>query len=237
MIKAIAIDMNAEQLESLKLLCAESKQIKLMRAYTDYFKARKYVRKFPVDIVFVDMAMCLSEGKKLLNSDAQKLSFVFTSNSTQHAATAFELNAVDFLVHPIAPKRFQQAEDKATLHLTATFNADFAKDELLYFRVEGSLRKVHPSEVLYVQALGDYVIVHIKNRTKFISKATMKWMAEKLNPKEFIRINRCFIISIKEMDAVKNSKVYIGDVELPIGETYRVAFAEFLKKLNFKDQL
>ena len=65
----------------------------------------------------------------------------------------------------------------------------------------------------------------------------MKWMAEKLNPKEFIRINRCFIISIKEMDAVKNSKVYIGDVELPIGETYRVAFAEFLKKLNFKDQL
>ncbi|MEI6488705.1 MAG: LytTR family DNA-binding domain-containing protein [Bacteroidota bacterium] len=237
MIKAIAIDTNAEQLEALKKLCEASQQIKLMRVYTDYFKARKYVRKFPVDIVFVDIALCISEGKKLINSDVQKLSFIFTSNNAQHAATAFELNAVDFLVHPIAPKRFQQAEDKAMLHLTTTFNTDFAKDELLYFRVDGTLRKVHPSEVLYVQALGDYVIVHIKNRTKFISKATMKWMTEKLNPKEFIRINRAYIISIKHLDAVKHSKAVIGDVELPIGETYRESFRKFLKKFNFKDKL
>jgi len=72
--------------------------------------------------------------------------------------------------------------------------------------------------------LADYLKIYIKDRKTIVARMPMKDMIEKLNPDDFIRVHRSFILPFNKIEAVRGNIVIIGDKEFPIGRTYTDEF-------------
>jgi DNA-binding LytR/AlgR family response regulator len=85
------------------------------------------------------------------------------------------------------------------------------------------------SDILYVEGLKDYVTIHTRTQ-KIVSLQRLKALEDQLPPDQFIRIHNSFIVALQAIDVIHKSDVQIRDVMLPIGETYKKEFREFIDK-------
>ncbi|MCZ2249049.1 MAG: response regulator [Bacteroidia bacterium] len=108
-------------------------------------------------------------------------------------------------------------------------NKDTSKDSI-FIRANSRLTKVKNSDIVYIEALKDYVVVNTLT-TKYTIHSTMKDILAKLPPNEFIRIHRSYIVRIERIAAIEypNLILDIDKKVLSIGGSYR---DEFLNKIN-----
>ena len=88
--------------------------------------------------------------------------------------------------------------------------------------------KVELADILYVEGLKDYVTNHTKTQ-KVITLQRLKALEEQLPSDRFIRIHHSYIIAVQAIDAVHKGEVKIGNALLPISESYRKSFREFIE--------
>ena len=113
MIKAIAIDDEPLALNVIKSLTGNLDLIELKRTFTQGSSAIRYLKQFPVDLLFIDIQMPDKDGIELIKSIDQEIMVIFTTAFSEYAVRGFELNAIDYLLKPIKQKRFDQACLKA----------------------------------------------------------------------------------------------------------------------------
>jgi DNA-binding LytR/AlgR family response regulator len=220
MINAIAIDDEPLALTVIQSLCEKSSSINLQKTFTQPTEALKYLRKFPVDLIFCDIQMPAMTGINLVKSLQQNTLVIFTTAFSEYAAVSYELNAIDYLLKPINQKRFTQAITKAKDYFDYISKKDQAADKNIFVRADFSLVKIPLADILYIEGLADYIKIHIKDRKPIVARMPMKDMMEKLNATDFIRVHRSFIIPFSKIEAVRGTTIFIGDQEFPIGRTY-----------------
>ena len=100
----------------------------------------------------------------------------------------------------------------------------------IFIRSNSRLIRIKNSDILYVEALKDYVIIHLQNE-KFVVHITMKEILQKLPSNEFIRIHRSFIVHENQINTIEYPNLLLGPekISLPIGGSYR---DELLGRLN-----
>ena len=229
MIKAIAIDKDAKSLDTLKRMSENTDYVSIEKVFTDEEKALKYIRKFPVDLVISDIKMCIDSGKKLLANHEQNNCIIFTSNDSKFAAEAFDMNAVDFLMKPFSEARFNIASQKALRYINYLHNnSSNEQADKLCVRADYGLKILNPSEILFLESLGDYVTIFLENQKKVITKSTMYGIHKKLNQKEFIRVNRSYIIPFSRIESFGKRMISIAGKEITIGDTYRKTISNLL---------
>ncbi|MEI6488557.1 MAG: LytTR family DNA-binding domain-containing protein [Bacteroidota bacterium] len=235
MIRAIAIDSDENSLVVLKNLCSTSEGINLEKTFTSYEKALKHIRKFPVDLVFVDIAMCIQSGRKITQNQEQQKAIIFTSSDLTLATEAFDMNAIDYLMKPFSVNRFEMAVSKAQKYTNFLQNkVSQVQEEKLCVRADYSLKILKPSEILFLESLGDYVTIFLENQKKVITKTTMTEIHTKLNQKEFIRVNRSYIIPFSRIEHFGKRIISIAGKEIAIGDTYRKQISNLLlAKANY----
>lgn len=224
MIKAIAIDDEPLALTVIESLCAKSDVVELQKTFTRPGEALKYLQKYPVDLIFCDIQMPAMTGISLVKSLQQKTMVIFTTAFSQYAAVSYELNAIDYLLKPINFKRFTQAISKAQEYFDYINRKDRSVDNHILIRADFSLVKIPLADILYIEGLADYLKIHIKDRKTIVARMPMKEMMEKLNPADFIRVHRSFILPLGKIEAVRGGSIFIGDQEFPIGRTYADEF-------------
>jgi DNA-binding LytR/AlgR family response regulator len=96
--------------------------------------------------------------------------------------------------------------------------------------------KVRLSDILYIESLKDYVRIYTKTQ-KIVSLLTMKALEAQLPETEFIRIHNSFIVSFEAIDAIDKEKVQIGETFLPVSDTYKKSFKEFIDGGSFGKNL
>lgn len=224
MIKAIAIDDEPLALTVIESLCAKSDIIELMRTFTKPSEALKYLQKYPVDLIFCDIQMPSMTGISLVKSLQHKTMVIFTTAFSEYAAVSYDLNAIDYLLKPINLRRFTQAIIKAQEYLDYINRKDQSTDKNIFVRADFSLMKIPLADILYIEGLADYLKIHIRDRKTIVARMPMKEMMEKLNPSEFIRVHRSFIVPFDKIEAVRGGSIFIGDQEFPIGRTYAEEF-------------
>jgi DNA-binding LytR/AlgR family response regulator len=224
MINAIAIDDEPLALTVIQSLCEKSGSINLQKTFTQPSEALKYLRKFPVDLIFCDIQMPAMTGINLVKSLQQNTLVIFTTAFSEYAAVSYELNAIDYLLKPINQKRFTQAINKARDYFDYISRKDQAADKNIFIRADFSLVKIPLVDILYIEGLADYLKIHIKDRKAIVARMPMKDMMEKLNATDFIRVHRSFIVPFSKIEAVRGSTIFIGDQEFPIGRTYMDEF-------------
>jgi len=220
MIKAIAIDDEPLALTVIESLCDKCDFITLQKTFTKPTEALRHLRKYPTDLIFVDIQMPSMTGINLVKSLSQNTMVIFTTAFSEYAAVSYDLNAVDYLLKPINYTRFSQAATKARDYFNYLNNSDNGAAKHIYVRADFSLVKISLADIQYIEGLADYVKIYINDRKTLVVRMTMKELANKLPSNDFIRVHRSFILPFGKIESVRGSTLIAGNKEFPIGKTF-----------------
>lgn len=230
MIRAIAIDDEPPALRVLEKYCGKEDLITLLKVFTRTDDAMKYLEKFPVDLIFLDIHMPAISGIDFIKSVKQDTMVIFVTAHSQYAVEGFNLNAIDFLLKPFSFERFQQAIKKANDFQALSTQSETVQEQYLFVRADYSLLKIPIADILFVEGLDDYIKIHIDKQKTVVARMTLKSIQEKLNSNTFFRVHRSFIVPLNRIDSVRNRIITISGTEIPIGNSYADTFFSVFRK-------
>jgi DNA-binding LytR/AlgR family response regulator len=200
----------------------------LTKECADAIEAANFLQQNPVDLLFLDIEMPQMSGMELVKSLQVKPQIIFITSRSDYAVEAFEYNVTDYLVKPITYARFLKAVTKAKEVFDAQQPLQLHSKDL-YIKSDSKIVKINLKDLLYVEALADYVMIYTASGSRHVVHSTMKGVEKKLNSGEFIRVHRSFIVNIEKIEAIEDLSIIISKKLIPIGASYK---DNFLKKLN-----
>ena len=211
--------------------------LELAASFTDPVLALSEMRTQAPDLVFLDIQMPDLSGMELSRMVPAGTRIIFTTAFKQYAFESYEVSALDFLLKPIRYQKFLEAAEKAREWFTlkeaaaAPATAPEAKTST-FFKVDGALRKVELSDILFVEGMKDYVMVYLASQKQpLVTHVTMKGMEEMLPAGQFMRIHRSFIVALDKVTSVSaTGDVKVGDRLLHVSDAYREAFDAYLRE-------
>ena len=220
--RCLIVDDNQLARMVMKQLVSQVQILELVAECNDAMQAYNYLNNGQVDLLFLDIEMPGMTGieltKKLGN---KKPLIIFTTAKTDYAVEAFELNVVDYIVKPVSLARFLQAVEKAKETLDSNKQeVKIEAKEFVFVKDNGVLKKLNLDDILYLEAMGDYVKVHTAQKFHVLH-STLKSIEEKLPLNKFLRIHRSYIVSIQKIDFIQDGIISIGKSTIPVAETYR----------------
>ncbi|MCE5348221.1 MAG: LytTR family DNA-binding domain-containing protein [Bacteroidales bacterium] len=227
MINCIAIDDEPPALDLLKTYCSKLVYLNLLRTFTSTSEASSFLKKFPVDLIFLDIQMPEISGIDFFRSLDEPKLVIFTTAYSEYAVEGFNLCAVDYLLKPINFTRFEQAVLKTKEYLEYLKNRSSPTEKFLFVRSEYRLMKIAFSEILYIQGLDNYVRIFTDKNKSIISRVSMKEIYESLPGNVFTRVHRSFIINTTKDLSFSNKKIQIGEKQIPVG----ISFENEVKKI------
>ncbi|MFW6248958.1 MAG: LytR/AlgR family response regulator transcription factor, partial [Bacteroidota bacterium] len=160
---------------------------------------------------------------------------IFTTAYKEYAIDAFDLNALDYLVKPFNRERFYNAVCKADeIKIAKEIREKQPRqsqdwDKSIVIKAEYKNIKLQLSDILFIEALDNYVKIHTPERT-YVTLQNLKSISEVLDQKRFMRVHRSFIISLPKVDQYNSSKIHINGNEIPIGRTFLPEFRKSIKE-------
>ena len=198
----------------------------LSGTFTNAIKASNALLREPVDLIFLDVEMPDMTGLELIRSLEKKPQVILITSKSDYALEAFEYQVADYLLKPVSYSRFLKAVNKAReLHEVKQKGATQPKH--LYIKEDSVLVNVPLSNIMWIEALGDYVTIHLTDK-KHTVLTTMKSLETKLPENEFMRVHRSFIVRIDKISNLDGNMLVVGKKLLPIGKSYRKALMDRL---------
>lgn len=228
MIKAIALDDEPLALEVVQAYCDQIDFLELLHTFTEQDKAIRYLNKFEVDVLFLDIHMPKLNGLDLYKSLKQRTKVIFTTAYSHYAVEGFNVNATDYLLKPFSLKRFLVAVQKAKREIELESDSP-AENTHLTFRADFKLHNISFESILLIEAFDDYVKIHLEDGKKIVVRTTMKSILKKLPETEFKRAHRSFIVPLKKIKSIYKDVAQIAGFTIPLSNTYK---EEILKNFN-----
>ncbi|WP_034256604.1 LytR/AlgR family response regulator transcription factor [Adhaeribacter aquaticus] len=225
--KTVIVDDDPFSAKVLEKFVQNIEFLELKNVCHSSLEASKLLRSEPVDLLILDVEMPEMSGLDLISTLNREAMVIMVSASRDYAVEAFEQNVVDYLVKPVTYPRFLIAANKALEKVKSQQTQ--ASSEFTFVKVEQKLVKIIFTEVLYIEALGDYVHI-ISNNKKTIVYSTMKSIENKFPGNKFIRVHRSFIVNIDKIGAIEDNNILIGDKYIPIGATYLKGVIQVLNR-------
>ena len=227
----IIIDDEPLAREGMQILIAKMPNLNLIGSFSNTFSASKVLREKKIDLIFLDINMPEMNGLDFAKSLTKSPMIIFATAYPQYAIDSYELDAVDYLLKPVRFERFVKAVNKAQDYTNLIDSKDASEnqienitDNFIFIKSDRKFFKIHFFEILYIEGLKDYAIIHTKER-KIITAMNLKTIFESLPAKEFIRISKSFIVNIKYILSFDNYNVYLtNNAELPIGNSFKDGF-------------
>lgn len=211
--------------------------LQLVEACSNPLAASEILRNKTVDILFLDIQMPEITGITLLKTLQKKPLVILTTAYSEYAIESYDLDVLDYLLKPITFERFLRAVEKAGHRLSVKPTSSTpveapvpeTKDSFVFVKDGTKLVKVRLDDILYVEGLKDYVTIHTRQQ-KIVTLQRLKNLEEQLPAHKFIRIHHSFIVALNAIDAVHKGEVQVGAVSLPISDSYKKTFKDFIEK-------
>jgi len=218
---AIAIDDEPIALDIVRTHASKVPFIQLEATFTNAFDAISYLQEHKTDLIFLDIKMPDISGIDFLGSLSSPPMVIFTTAYSEHAVKSFELDAVDYLLKPFSLSRFLKACNKA-LELFNLRNRPDAQEQPLHIFLKDGYEqvKVHLDDILYIEASGNYTLVHLTQDKLISTRVPIGEMAQMLPQKNFVRTHRAYIVAKDKITRFDRSQIWINDHPIPIGATY-----------------
>ncbi|MBS1947097.1 MAG: response regulator transcription factor [Bacteroidetes bacterium] len=234
MLHCIAVDDEPLALELLEDNISKLPYLQLEAKCSNAMEAMKVLQSKNIDLIFLDIQMPGLTGLQFIQSLPQKPMVILVTAYEKFALEGFNLDVVDYLVKPVSLERFVKACNKAwELHqLKNTTHASPAvAPDYFFVNVDYSLLKISFSDIVWIEGLKDYVKIHLKSSGKpIVTRMSMKTLEEELPPQKFIRIHKSYFVSVEHITALRKSSVFVGTMELPVGENYKDVVAALTGK-------
>lgn len=181
------------------------------------------------ELVFLDVQMPGLSGTEVLRRIQWQPFVVFTTAFSQHAVSAFELGAADYLLKPFGPARLAAAMERIRAAIGEPADAGVLERltgalaggpiSRLFVRVGGSLVPLPIAEVRWFEADGDYVIAHAEH-TRHALHLALSRLEERLDPRRFVRVHRAHVVNLDHVRAFKRDPR--GNLEAELADGRRV---------------
>lgn len=188
-----------------------------------------------IDLIFLDIEMPGITGINFLKSLKLVPKVIFTTAYPDYALDAFELSAIDYLLKPITLERFVKAVEKLERETKEISKVDNVTPDHVFLKIDRRLVKIRFSEIVYVEAYGDYLKIHTTDQTK-VTYMTLHKLEQLLPDDAFIRIHRSTIISKKYIEFIEGNFVHVNKNKLAIGSTYRDGLIQKLTAVNLSEK-
>ncbi|HUX55160.1 MAG TPA: LytTR family DNA-binding domain-containing protein [Williamwhitmania sp.] len=187
-----------------------------------------------VDLLFLDIQMPQVSGVEFVRNLTNPPMVIFTTAYSHYALEGFDLNAVDYLVKPIAFDRFLKAVGKlfqlAQFANPASTSSSGLADAFIMLKSGGLSVKVCLNNILYIEGQRNTVVLHLQDK-EVVSYLTVGEIETMLPGAKFLRIHKSFIISIERVEAYSANVAMVGGKQLPIGRSYKGAVLQILEPL------
>lgn len=208
----------------------------LIKATTNPFEILELIAQTTIDVLFIDIQMPELTGIQMMEMLGNKTKFVITSAYSEYALKGYEHNVVDYLLKPISFDRFYKciqkieslAQEKPAPTVEIVPKSEEKPDEFLFIKTDGKLVKINLNDLLLVEGLKDYLYLHLKNE-KLIVLDTLKDFETKLPVSDFMRVHKSYIIRLDQIETIERNRVFIQKNIVPIGETYKIKFQDWVK--------
>lgn len=214
----------------LEKMIGQFSQLDLIDSYTCGEDALKGLKGKKIDLIFVDIEMPGIDGFELMEKLDQHIQIIITSANAVHATRAFDFNVTDYLLKPYTSERFNKALQKVFTKNNLMIKSAQTDNTLM---VRSNLKevKLHLNEILWVEALGDYVKI-VTKRKNIVVLSSMKSFMEKLPKERFLRIHKSYIVNIEKIELYDHSHVQIANKKLPLSRNNNQQLDEILNFLN-----
>lgn len=195
-----------------------------------------------VDAMFVDINMPDIDGVQFVRSLVHPPIVVFTTAYSEYAIEGFKLNAVDYLLKPIAFDEFLKAANKIRFAMALPMCSAVGEDggsldvdachDSLYVKSDYRMLRVPVDSIVYVESMSEYVRIFVEGNTKpVVSLLSMKKMEEVLSKRSFMRVHRSYLVNLNKIKEVSKMRiVYEGNIYVPIGDMYKDNFFDYIEK-------
>ncbi|MEO5996960.1 MAG: LytTR family transcriptional regulator DNA-binding domain-containing protein [Chitinophagaceae bacterium] len=213
MIKAILIDDERLARNELKKLLAEFPEIEVIAEAANANEGMERIESLSPDLVFLDIQMPGKSGFDMLAELDRVPYVIFTTAYDEYALKAFDVNALDYLLKPVEPKRLAEAIQK--LHLqeekemsaisssASMMNRTLLEDDAQVFVKDGErCWFVKLSDIRLFESVGNYAKVYFANNKPLILKS-LNALEERLDEKTFFRANRKHIVNLRMIDKIE----------------------------------
>jgi two-component system LytT family response regulator len=249
MIRTLIVDDEALAREGIRTLLIAEPGVEIAGEAVDGPDAVRAIQKLAPDLVFLDVQLPGLDGFQVLQRVApvHLPAVIFITAYNEFACQAFDAQAVDYLLKPVSPTRFQLAMRRMRrelLHEEELVQVQARLAEFLdsiqtrpasgdarwsrWFTVKDghSFRVVKADEVSWAGSAANYVELHIRGRA-YLVRMTMNQLEERLDPGSFLRIHRSAIVNLASVEAIDHTvhgefSVKLKDgTMLPLGRRYR----------------
>ena len=230
-IRCIAIDDESPALLLMKEYISRIPFLQLQYTFEDAVKGQALLQQEGTDLLFVDINMPDISGLELVRSLSQPPMVIFTTAYKNFAVDGFELDAVDYLVKPIAFERFEKAVKKAQEFYTYRQRTHQSEiPDALFVYVEYRLVKINLADIEYIESLEDYIRIHTITGKPLMTLMTLKKVLEKLPADQFRRIHRSYIVAFAKVKSIQGRKLRMqSGKELPVSDSYLSFISDWKK--------
>ena len=238
MINCIIIDDEPLARKGLKEYIADIDFLNLTGEFDNALKATEQLSSGKVQLLFLDIQMPKITGLDFFKTLHHPPPVIFTTAYPQFALDGFELNALDYLVKPISFDRFLKAAIRAKeFYEVRQINMDEPKQgdqapDYFFIKAENKLVKIFFDEILFAEALQNYVVIHTKEK-KHITYLTFKAVEEYLPATQFIKTHKSYIIAVSKIDNIDGNIIQTGNHQIPVSRNFKDEVMEKLLKGKF----
>jgi len=239
MIKVLAIDDEPLALRQLTTYISKVPFLELAGQCQSALQAREIMEHELIDAIFCDINMPDLSGMDFVRQLPAPPLVVFTTAYSEYAIEGYKVNAVDYLLKPFGMNDFLRAAMKVQEQYNLRHQNSPAmqsspvdrQDGTIFVKTDYRVVRIAIAEIRYVEAMSEYLKIHLEGQKPIITLLSMKKMEEYLPAAQFMRIHRSYIVNLTKIQEVNKNRIILDpETYLPLGDLYKEQFNEYLTK-------
>ena len=220
----LLIDDEPLALKVLEKYLAELPDWEIVGTFTQPTAALAFLRKQPVDVLFLDINMPDLSELNLVRALPTPPLVILTTAYPEYAVESYELDVVDYLLKPFALERFLQATARAEKRCQ---EAGDTGEPVVLLRADRRVHRVPIAQISHVQAYGDYLRVYT-TEGQLLPKMTLTELEELLPAPTFKRVHRTWLVNRSYVAYLEGNHLMVNDELIPISKSHRAAVMEWV---------
>lgn len=219
-IKCIITDDEPIARKGLKRYIGKIDYLTVIGECEDAIQLNTMLQSVQPDLLFLDIEMPHLTGLEFLASLRNPPKVIITSAHKEYALQGFELDVVDYLLKPIPFQRFLKAVNKVHALMEGELPEKEKEDEYIFVKSEKQLKKIYLKEILYVESMENYIIIHTLS-SKEIVNTRLKSVLASLLEKYFLQVHRSYVVNLSQIKAIEGNQLLIAGDKIPVTRTLR----------------
>lgn len=233
-IRCIVVDDEPLAVEMLAAFIRKTPSLELTATFTDPVLALSAIGEEKPDLVFLDIQMPDLNGLELSRLLPQDTRVIFTTAFRQYAFESYEVDALDYLLKPIRYQKFIESVSKAErwMEIRQASVRPERNRRFAFIKTDGEYRNIDFDQILYVEGMKDYVLIHLESETEpIVTHMTMKAIEEKLPSDMFMRVHRSYTVALDKITAIDScGDILIDRISVPVSDSYRKDIERYVKE-------